>query len=250
LGSILLIHGSAPFDKDGNVPDTRAGRYQHTNIYKDLASALEARGWQVYRYAKPGVTPQGVDYEQYKKTDLASISTQLNAVWNSIPKDRPRLVFAWSEGSLHVRLLPLQEIDGVIFLGGISTNIRDIALAQAQNEAEREEEERQLHQVLSMNRDEMLGIDRPAGRLVDELQMKDNWTYFVGYPTLPILVMHGTADTEVPVSQASVWKKNLPEGKIEVEIRGGLNHMFAVGHQHGAEQIADAICGWWNRVGR
>jgi hypothetical protein len=70
VGSILLIHGSAPFNEDGNVPDSRAGRYQKTDFYLKLARSLETNGWNVVRYSKPGVSMEAVDFNEYSKTDI------------------------------------------------------------------------------------------------------------------------------------------------------------------------------------
>ena len=166
-GSILLIHGSAPFNEDGLVPDVRAGKYAKTQFYKNLALELEKQGWSVVRYSKPGVFHDHIDFQIYKTTDVRVLGQQLQDVWNHLPKYSPRLVFAWSEGSLHVSTLPMHEIDGVILVGAISTNIRDVILNQAGDH--RTEVENQLKQIRRAPRDEMLGLDRPAGRLVDEL---------------------------------------------------------------------------------
>lgn len=245
VGSILLIQGSAPFDCDGNVPDKRAGRYQKTNFYLNLASSLEAMGWKVFRYSKPGVTQAGIDFNEYKKTDLSVLGKQLNNIWGTMPKDQPRIVFAWSEGSLHVHLLPMREIDGVVLLGGISTNIRDVVLSQAKNAQDRKNTENELSQVPTMAREEMLGLDRPAGRLIDEFNMKDNWIYFSDFPLTRMLVLHGDADQEVSVAQAYEWKKHLPKNNIEIEIGSGLNHSFGAGDVHGAAKIVELISSWW-----
>jgi len=246
LGSILLIHGSAPFDENGNVPDKRAGKYEHTNFYRDLAASLEARGWRVFRYSKPGVGKTSIDFEKYKTTDVASIGQQLKSIWDSMPANQSRYIFAWSEGSLHVHLLPIQQAQGIVVLGGVSTNLKSVVLAQAKSDAERQETKKQLEEALHLKRDSMLGLDRPVGRLIDEFEMPDNWSFFQGPSIPPMLILHGKADEEVPVSEALVWSSKLSSQKLKVVVVPGRNHMFGFGAAHGADKIAEEISVWGN----
>lgn len=243
--TVLLIHGSAPFNEDGNVPDPRAGKYQKTDFFRDLANLLETRGWMVVRYSKPGVSKDKINFEEYKNTDLFSIKAQLLKLWTLLPKNKPRLVFAWSEGSLHIHLLPVHEIDGVVILGGVSTNIKSVILSQAKDKTEKSQIEEELNKLSLVPRDTMIGLDRPAGRLVDEFNLKDNWTYFSGFPELPILILHGEKDNEVPLNEAYVWAKQFPSNRIQTHIRPGGNHMYGLDNTNGAELITEEIFNWW-----
>lgn len=245
-GSILLIHGSAPFNQDGRVPDARAGRYSKTEFYKNLAQELVKDGWYVLRYNKPGVYQDRVDFDIYKTTDLEILGKQLNDLWSTLSTDRPRLIFAWSEGSLHAALSPLNEADGVILLGGISSNIRDVIIEQSRGEESNIE--KQLRDLEVLPRTEMLGLDRPAGRLIDELRLPNNWTRFRQSSNLPILILHGDGDSEVPVSQALTWEKELGRKQVTTVIRKSANHMFGFGEADGAKAIADEIGSWWNSI--
>lgn len=245
-GTILLIHGSAPFNQDGRVPDARAGRYSKTEFYKTLAQELEKDGWNVVRYNKPGVYQDRIDFDIYKTTDLAILGKQLNELWSTLPTDKPRLVFAWSEGSLHAALLPLNEVDGVILLGGISSNIRDVIFWQSREEGSNIEN--QLKDLEGMPRTEMLGLDRPAGRLIDELRLPNNWTRFRQSPNLPILILHGESDSEVPVSQAFNWEKEIGPNQITTVLKTNANHMFGFGEADGSEAIAAEIQLWWGNI--
>ena len=56
------------------------------------------------------------------KIDHEAIIEQLNRLFQLMPKDKPRVVFCWSGGSLHVPHLPLAEAQAVIIVGGLSTN--------------------------------------------------------------------------------------------------------------------------------
>ena len=246
-GTILLIHGSAPFNIDGRVPVKSESLYSKITFYKDLAEQLNILGWAVVCYAKPGVHQGHVDFDVYKTTDLSVISKQINTIWKELPDDRPKIVFAWSEGSLHVTPLLLSEARGVILLGGISTNIKDVILSQADSESERQKIELELKGVSSMPRDKMLGIDRPAGRLIDEFNLSANWLKFKSHPKLPILILHGNRDKEVPFSQARLWKEKLPKHNITLKVKESGNHVFAKGTSSDPVGLAETISKWLDR---
>jgi len=221
-GSILLVHGSAPFNLDGRIPAPGIeSPYAKTDFYKDLAASLRAAGWSVLRYSKPGVRKARVDGTEYARTDLALLFWQLRNLWRFLPKDRPRIVFAWSEGTLHVRALPMAEINGVILLGGISTNLGDVVRAQGGPPAEVLKAE-----LTGKDRREMVGLDRPVGRVLDELALDDNWRSFLPLERLPLLVLHGADDAEVPKAQAALWKQNLKRHPITLVEGPGFGHRF------------------------
>ena len=243
-GTILLIHGSAPFNVDGRIPvPGLKSPYASSAFFKDLSAALRAAGWSVLRYAKPGVHQEQLDREAYALTDYTLLARQLRNLWRFLPRDRPRLVFAWSEGSLHLGALPLKQVDGLVLLGGISTNIG--AVVQAQGGPAPDALKRML---AAKKRTEMLGLDRPVGRMLDELAMKDNHTTFAPHPKLPLLVLHGTADREVPLQQARKWKTLLPQHSITVVEGKGRDHRFMVPGSTDVTALVKQISGWARRA--
>ena len=155
----------------------------------------------------------------------------------------PRIVFAWSEGSLHVRTLPLDEVDGVILLGGIATNIADVIAWQGGPS-----KEEFVERLAGMGRYEMIGLDRPVGRLADELALPDNWRPFESREDLPILILHGEADSEVPAGQARMWKDRLPKNDITVTIGAGLDHRFMPKGAYDPIPLVDQILAWLDRT--
>ena len=243
-GTILLIHGSAPFNIDGRIPmDGLDFPYARETFYLDLAKAFTRRGWATIRYAKPGVEEGRVDPEAYAETDLATLEEQLRALWRIMPAEYPRIVMAWSEGTLHVRALPLGELDGVILLGAISTNIGDVVAWQGGPPKE------ELARIVAgKDRREMLGVDRPAGRLADELALPDNWWTFLPRPDLPILVLHGKEDKEVPPSQAAHWKEKLEHHALTVVVGDGLDHRFMPAGRYRPESPAKEVLSWLDRT--
>jgi len=247
-GTILLIHGSAPFNLDGRIPIEGDSIYSKISFYKDLAWSLNTLGWSVVRYSKLGVSQNSVDFEEYKKTDLKLLMQQLKDVWSKLPKNQPKIIFAWSEGTLHASQLPLEQAKAVVLLGAISTNIQDVILAQAKTSEEINEVKIFLKLLSSMPRNKMLGIDRPAGRLVDEIQMRDNWQYFLSFPKIPLLILHGGSDSEVSPKQAAIWKDKLAKHHIEIKIRPTGNHMYGIGQSHDSVFLATTIDNWLSKI--
>lgn len=245
-GSVLLVHGSAPFDADGRIPVPGLDSpYAREPFYKDVARDLAAAGWDVLRYAKPGVGEDGVDAAVYAGTDLAAIEDQLRQLWRCLPAGGPRVVLAWSEGTLHVRALPLDEVDAVILLGGIATNIGDVVVAQGG--PDRRE---LLESLAGKDRREMLGLDRPVGRMLDELALDDNWRVFAARPAMPLLVLHGEADVEVPVSQAAPWREKLPpSARLTVVILPGRDHRLMPPGTYAPGELSREVLAWLEREG-
>lgn len=243
-GTILLVHGSAPFNQNGRVPWKTESVYSRVEFFRLLASKLNQDGWDTVRYSKPGVALETIDFDTYKKTDFAMLLGQLKRIWATMPSDKPRIIFAWSEGSLLATHLPLADMDALIILGGISTNIKEAILAQASSLPQRQQIETQLRGLAGKKREEMLGIERPAGRLIDELALPDNWTLLKEYPRLPVFVLHGEADKEVPLSQARIWKEKLPKNPIVVQIRKNGNHMYGQQDNDGSLELGRTINDW------
>ena len=243
-GAFLLIHGSAPFNADGTVPSTANDTpYSRDPFFRDLAAFLRDRGFLVVRYAKPGVHVDRIEPSVYAQTDFKCLAEQIRAVARHLPRTHPRLVLAWSEGTLHVRALPLREFDGVVLLGGIATNLSDVITAQGG--PPRAELSRQ---VAAMKRNEMIGVDRPAGRVVDELALDDNWKEFARFPHLRVLVLHGGADREVPPSQAATFRAHLPQEQATVVVYAGLDHRFMPQGRYDLSALQKAVGDWLDRA--
>ncbi len=180
-----------------------------------------------------------VEASEYAKSDFGILGIQLVTLWSILPSERPRIVFAWSEGSLHVRALPLQEIDAVVLLGGIATNIADVIQSQGGPSLDLLQAE-----LAGKGRREMLGIDRPVGRMADELAFEDNWRVFSEPQGPPLLILHGDQDREVPVTQAKVWEDRLPDHRIQVVIGRGYDHRFMPQDEYVPMLVVQEITSW------
>jgi hypothetical protein len=238
-GCILFVHGSAPFNLDGRIPIDGDSPYARTSFYRDVSKALREAGWSTLRYNKPGVHDDRIDGSVYATSDYDVLGTQLKTLWSILPADYPRIVFAWSEGSLHVRALPMNEIGAVVMLGGIATTIGDVIQVQGGPTPAQLRED-----LAGKDRCEMLGIDRPVGRLVDELVFEDNWKVFSDDQSPPLLVLHGDQDREVPVAQARVWENRLPSHRVTVVVGRGYDHRFMPLGEYRPMLVAQEVTAW------
>ena len=92
-----------------------------------------------------------------------------------------------------------------------------------------------------VERTEMFGLDRPVGRMLDELAMGDNHHTFPRFSKLPLLVLHGDADREVPVSQARRWKAALPGRRLTVVEGKGRDRRFMLPGTYDVAELAGQI---------
>ena len=180
-----------------------------------------------------------VEDSEYATSDFEVLEKQLVTLWAILPTESPRIVFAWSEGSLHARALPLREIDAVVLLGGIATNIGDVIQAQGGPSLDQ-----LLGELAGKDRREMLGIDRPVGRMLDELALVDNWRVFSEAQSPPLLILHGDQDREVPVTQAKVWEEHLPSRRVKVVIGRGYDHRFMPQGEYDPMLAGQEITAW------
>src|SRR4030042_2736464 len=81
-GSILLVHGSAPFNLDGRIPIESDSPYARTVFYRDLSKGLHTAGWSTLRYNKPGVHDDRVDGREYATSDFEVLGKQLVSLWS------------------------------------------------------------------------------------------------------------------------------------------------------------------------
>ena len=214
-----------------------------------MSGFLNSSGWDTVRYTRRGVHQNYVDNTEYAKTDLKDIMGQLTGIWNEMPKDKPKIAFAWSGGSIHILQLPLADAAAMIILGGIATKRTTVLKLRAKDEKELQEIEKDVNNRVARegktSRTEMMGIDMPYGRFWDENHLEDNWSYLKPFPDLPVLILHGDKDNECSVPQAMVWKDKLPKNNITLKIKPSGNHAWgAVGNQPDMKGLAHEIDQW------
>jgi pimeloyl-ACP methyl ester carboxylesterase len=257
-GTILLIHGTAPQNIKGQLAypklfnqlsKTDPSHYIIKTTYSDLVANLNKLGWDTVRYTRVGVYDDRTNFDEYAETDLNNLMVQLKSIWKMIPKERPRIVFAWSGGSVHALQMPLAEADALVILGGISTKRVDVALSRVKDKSKLEKLKTEINELLALedkaSREDMHGFDMPLGRFFDENNLQDNWNYLKPHIDLPTLILHGDADIESDVSQARIWEEKLPNHKITTNIKKDGNHAHGTqGNQPDMQSLASDINLW------
>lgn len=236
----LILCGSGPTDRDGNNP--MAGR---NDSLKLLAEGLAARGIASLRYDKRGVG-QSAPASRAVSTDAAlAFRTEISdaAGWlEKLAQDRRfsrRVVIGHSQGSL-TGMLALEQAraDGFVSLEGAGRNVAETLEAQLapQLPAPLMEKVRATIAELRSGRpvqtlDPALQAVPPVAALfAPALQpyllewMKYDPAAELARLSLPTLVVQGTHDLQVPVSDARRLAEGNPRARLAVV--EGMNHVL------------------------
>lgn len=254
-GSILLVHGTAAMNLEGNIPGISFEEYPlgAISLYEKLSRILTSKGWSTLRYTRSGVYQAKINWDEYMKVDFKVIIEQLNRIFNIMPSDKPRIILCWSGGSLHLPHLPLNEADGVVIIGGLSTKRFHNVIMKAKSLEEYKEYIRETEAIEKMSYEEIMKINKPYGldgpliRFWQENKLNDNWTYFKKYVDLPILILHGSDDPEVSVSQAHLWKQLLPYHNITLVEKSNGHHFLGNDRERGAQVVGLEVEKWLNQ---
>ncbi|HCG6560539.1 TPA: hypothetical protein NJ652_004470 [Vibrio parahaemolyticus] len=248
--TILLIHGTAPIYFDGKIPACSTNyKLGCMPTYEMLANELTKRSFSTLRYLRDGVYQDEVRWDEYIDVDHYQIVTQLQTIVSEMPSDKPKVLFAFSGGSIHVSKLDLSDVAGVVIVGGLSTNRFHNAAMNVSNKEEWQDFQKEVESFKTLSEPEIDKInkpnwDGPLKRFWQEIMLNDNWTYFQKHVHIPMLILHGSDDVEVNKSQARLWKELLPFHNIKsVEINGG-DHFLNTSYESGASIISREIESW------
>ena len=268
---VVLVQGSGPLDQDETIGPNKP--------FKDLAWGLASRGIAVYRYTK-----RTAKYGTEISDDPASLTVDDEvirdaqsavALASKQPKiDRSR-VFLLGH-SLGAYLAPRiargdAQIDGLILLAAPTEPIEQLALEQIRYIASLTGiPSQQAQEQIKMAEDSVKQIGSPdlkPGDTVTFLGTNSPASYWLdlrGYHpeavaatlTIPILLLQGGRDYQVPPADFATWKKTL-ENKKNASFQSfpNLNHMLFSGtgtpspqeyHKpgHMDEGVIAAIAAW------
>lgn len=239
---IIIVGGSGPTDKDGSVGPNK--------MYKDLAWALAARGFAVYRFDKRTVNPEN------SKVSLETMHdeyvTDLQNIINHFQQDKrinPKRIYVMghSQGGM---MLPYfaktcNGIYGYIGLAAPFHTITDLLPAQLTYLSTLNKEDsaalnaltilklkaiyqRQHLHSNSINKDSLFpGLTIPFMRHMD-VNRPANLIRFM--KNKPCLLLQGARDYQVPVEELEAWKAALPKAKnLCTYTFEKLNHQFMEG---------------------
>lgn len=226
----LIIPGSGPTDRNGNN-----GYILQTNMYKMLSDSLAAKGYAVLRYDKHGIgDSREVDFNEYnlKFEDYVRDAAEWIKDLKKNKYFKKVVVIGHSEGSLIGMLsADTSGADGFISIAGAAKSADNIILNQLKS------------QQLSLYEEAVRITKRiKAGEKVDTISPMlqsvyrpavQNYlrTWFRYTPTdeiqkmkMPILLIQGSTDFQVGVSEANELKTAKPDA--ELLVIDGMNHVL------------------------
>jgi pimeloyl-ACP methyl ester carboxylesterase len=228
----LIIPGSGPVDRNGNVGAANAT----TNSLKYLAESLAQAGFASVRYDKRGIAASGAAITNEAELRF---ETYINdaAAWIEQLKRDPRFssvaVIGHSEGSLIGMLAARQaNADAFVSIAGLATGAAETVRAQLKNRltgalAERSQE---ILKGLEQGRTTK-DVPKELAALYRESVQPYLISWFRYIPsvelaklTVPVLLLHGGTDIQINVTEAEALKRAKPDA--ELVIVPGMNHVL------------------------
>jgi dienelactone hydrolase len=243
--AVVLVHGSGPNDQDETVGANKP--------FKDLAWGLASLGVAVLRYEKrthkygleSSANPSRVTVNDETVDDARSAVALLAA--NPAIDSHHIYVLGHSLGGVMAPRIATGDpaIAGVILMAGAVTPIERLALDQIRTIAAREHlppaEARPRIAAVEASVREIESPSLKLGTTVSFLGAKIPASYWLDlrhyHPDrvaaalhIPILVLQGGRDYQVPPSEFALWKKALAGHKnAEFRMYPDLNHLFIPG---------------------
>jgi len=224
---VILIPGSGPTDRNGNQ-----GQIQ-TNATKFLAQALADNAIASYRYDKSALAL--AKKKDFKEEDVtfSDFITDAKAVISYFKKDNrfsKIIVAGHSQGSL-VGMVVANNADAFISLDGAGRPIDAILIEQISKQAPFLEKDTQMvldslkQGYLVKNVPPMLvSLFRPSVQPFMINWMRYNPQAEIKKVRVPILIINGTKDIQVPVKDADLLYN--ANRKSQLVIIDNMNHIF------------------------
>lgn len=225
MPAVLIISGSGPQDRDGNSPDGSL----NTDMYRLLAQGLGAAAVATLRFDDPGVggsinsVPAREDQYTYQ-LDIDSA-----AAWIPVLREHPRVGKVWvaghSQGALTATLLAQKGlVDGIISLEGAGRPAGVILREQLASSLTAEQltaldvaltklESGSLAGTLAAPLDVLL---RPSVQPYLISWMQYDPSVEIGKVTGATLIVQGTTDVQIPVSDANLLHQGKPDATLTV----------------------------------
>jgi len=229
---ILIIPGSGPVDRNGNVAAANAT----TNSLKYLAETLARAGIASVRYDKRGIAASAAATPSENELRF-DIYVNDAVAWIEQLKRDTRFssvgVIGHSEGSLIGMLAARQSgADAFVSIAGLAQGAAETVRTQLKNRlngplAERSQE---ILKGLEQGRTTQ-DIPRELSALYRESVQPYLISWFRYVPsvelpklTIPVLLLHGSTDIQINVAEAEALKRAKPDA--ELIIVKGMNHVL------------------------
>lgn len=265
---VIMAHGSGPNDRNETfTPTGTNGACLYPNmvnetsvIFKDIADSLAIAGIATFRYDKRTYThgsslnPTTILVHDF--ADDLSAAVDFMKLHPSVDIEQIYLL-GHSQGSNFIPVVAIErnDINGLISMGGNTTPIdtilarqnRDISYMCNQDTAAGDQYYNDILTAMGMvrngswpNNQALLGAYEPFWK--SWIDLTDSVIYNYNSANLPLLVLQGDADFNVPPSEVTPFY-NLDQNLTTVEEYNGLNHFFNDGDnpQTNSDVIATII---------
>lgn len=231
---VVFIAGSGPTDRNGNSVTGLK-----TNCYKQLATALQTNGYATLRYDKRTINlsnmPKSVDFSE---KSFEVLEEDLLVFLQAVEKDErvsDVILLGHSQGALIAKMTAqkMKKISAVISLAGAGRPIGEVIRDQLKNGGLNEEGLMEYDSVYqSALKGKFIEVKNPFLKSIfskSAFQFISSWMNIdpqeeIKKLNIPVLVINGTTDLQVPISEAELLLKAQPNAeKLFIE---GMNHVL------------------------
>jgi hypothetical protein len=223
----ILIGDSGPTDRNGNQ------NFQKNNILKKLAEDLSSNGIATFRYDKrivkqirKGNVNKNISFNDFI-TDAISVVNYFNEK-NSF---KNIYVIGHGQGSLVGMLASKENVAGLISISGSGKSIDQVILEQIELTVPGLEEESKIaFQILKEGK---TTINYPPALesifSIENQAFMSSWMQFnpqenIGELNIPVLIINGTKDLQVPIKEAQLLNDASKNSKILIV--ENMNHVM------------------------
>lgn len=225
---VILIAGSGPTNRNGNQVGTQ------NNSLKFLAEGLAQNGFVVFSYDKrifAQMISKTMDEKKLSFEDFINDAKDVITYFKSQKKYAKIIIAGHSEGSLIGMVAAKDNVDGYVSLAGAGRPIDEVISEQvAKNSPTLKEATATDFAILKEgktfeNKNPMLAsLFRESIQPYMISWIKYNPQHEIKKLQIPILIINGTKDIQVPPSDAELLHQANP--KSTLKIIDNMNHIF------------------------
>lgn len=225
---VILIAGSGPTDRDGNQ------KGMTNNSLKYLAEDLAKNDIATFSYDKRIIAQMAagtMDEKTLLFDDFIKDSKDILTFFKNQKKYNKIIIAGHSEGALIGMITANGNADAYISLAGAGRTIDAIIVEQIEKKAPflKEEVQKNLEslkngKIFELKNQMLASLFRESVQPYMISWIKYNPQNEIKKLQIPVLILNGTKDLQVTVSEAELLKKAKPEAKLA--IIEDMNHIF------------------------
>lgn len=224
---VIMIQGSGPVDRNGNMPMMKS------DFSKKIARQLAENGIASFRYDKRSLKMKELNIreDEVRFDDFIEDADSVINYFKENTDYKNLIVAGHSQGSLIGMIAAQGKADAYISLEGAGQPIDNVITEQIGKQAPGlQESTRQAFNELkekgsaSSYNPMLQSIFRPSLQPFMLSWMKYDPAQEIIKLRMPVLIINGTADIQVPVKDAEMLKEAYPEAKLVILDK--MNHIF------------------------